>query len=59
MGVPLKDMKPLKSDNIRPGPAFWLVLIVIGGATLWQKASTPPKPVAAPNTSDNIPDRSR
>ena len=45
MGVPLKDMKPSKDDNIRPGPAFWLVLIVIGGATIWQKASALPKPV--------------
>ena len=45
MGVSLKDMKSPRGDNIRPGPAFWLVLIVIGGTTIWQKASAPPKPV--------------
>ena len=45
MGVSLKDMKSPRGDNLRPGPAFWLVLIVIGGMTIWQKVSGPPEPV--------------
>jgi hypothetical protein len=51
LGVPLKDMKSPKGDNLRPGSAFWLVLIVIGGATIWQKASTPPTPTAEANSA--------
>ena len=54
MGVPLKDMKSPKGDNLRPGPAFWLVLIVIGGATIWQKASAPPEPVTDVRSSENF-----
>ena len=59
MGVPLKDMKPPKGDNIRPGPAFWLVLIIIGGMTVWQKAIEPPEPTATLKNSNNILDRSQ
>jgi len=36
-------MKPSKDDNIRPGSAFWLVLIVIGGTAIWQKINESPK----------------
>ena len=49
-------MKPPKGDNIRPGTAFWLVLIVIGGASVWQKASAPSKPVTDVRTGKNAPE---
>jgi len=52
LGVPLKDMKPPRGDNIRPGPAFWLVLIIIGGMTVWQKVNEPPKPVTDVRSSE-------
>lgn len=54
LGVPPKDMKPPRGDNIRPGPAFWLVLIIIGGMTVWQKVIEPSKPVEDVRNSETI-----
>lgn len=54
LGVPLKDEKPSKGGNNSPGTAFWLVLIIIGGTTLWQKVGAPPKPVTVLKTSSNF-----
>ena len=41
LGVPLKQLKPAKGGPKGPGKAFWLVLIVIGGMTVWQKVGGP------------------
>lgn len=46
LGVLLKDMKPPKGGNNHPGPAFWLVLLIIGGAAVLQKVSGPTGPFA-------------
>ncbi len=39
LGVPLNNLNPFKGGNNRPGTAFWLVLIIIGGVTGWQKVN--------------------
>ncbi len=58
LGFPLKDLKPGKGGNNRPGTAFWLVLIIIAGVTVWQKVNGPTGPVTGVETGEIVPQRS-
>jgi hypothetical protein len=58
LGVPLKNLNPFKGGNNRPGTAFWLVLIIIGGVTVWQKVNGSAGPASEVRTGMTISDSS-
>lgn len=54
LGVPVKNLNPFNGGNNRPGTAFWLVLIIIGGVTLWQKVNGSTEPATDTSIGNHI-----